>query len=143
MRSIVGRFLEHSRVFYFENGGNPEVYLGSADWMPRNLYERVEVMFPLKDAQLRLRLVADILPGYLSDTRKARLLGSDGTYSLPRAARNGHGFSVQDHLMRLANEGPRSVAMLAPLDSAMGEGKDGAAAEADESSSQATSNATV
>jgi polyphosphate kinase len=111
--------------------------------MPRNLYERVEVMFPLKDAQLRLRLVADILPGYLSDTRKARLLGSDGTYSLPRAARNGHGFSVQDHLMRLANEGPRSVAMLAPLDNAMSEGKGGAAAESDESSSQATSNATV
>ena len=50
VRSIVGRFLEHSRIFYFENGGKPEVYLGSADWMPRNLYERVEVLFPLKDA---------------------------------------------------------------------------------------------
>ena len=47
VRSIVGRFLEHSRIFYFENGGKPEVYLGSADWMPRNLYERVEVLFPL------------------------------------------------------------------------------------------------
>ena len=49
VRSIVGRFLEHSRIFYFENGGNPEVYLGSADWMPRNLYERVEVLFRVKD----------------------------------------------------------------------------------------------
>jgi polyphosphate kinase len=143
VRSIVGRFLEHSRIYYFENGGNPEVYLGSADWMPRNLYERVEVMFPLKDPQLRLRLVSDILPAYLSDTRKARLLASNGTYSLPRAARNGHGFSVQEHLMRLANEGPRSVAMLAPVDPAMGEGRGGAAGESDESSSQATSNATV
>ena len=46
VRSIVGRFLEHSRIFYFENGGEPDIYLGSADWMPRNLYERVEVMFP-------------------------------------------------------------------------------------------------
>jgi polyphosphate kinase len=48
VRSIVGRFLEHSRIYYFENGGDPEVYLGSADWMPRNLHERVEVLFPLK-----------------------------------------------------------------------------------------------
>jgi polyphosphate kinase len=53
VRSIVGRFLEHSRIFYFENGGNPDIYLGSADWMPRNLYERVEVLFPLKDPAIR------------------------------------------------------------------------------------------
>ena len=102
VRSIVGRFLEHSRIFYFENGGKPEIYLGSADWMPRNLYERVEVLFPLKDPQLCERVCTEILSAYLADTRKARILGSDGTYSRPRAVRNGHGFSVQEHLMRLA-----------------------------------------
>jgi polyphosphate kinase len=141
VRSIVGRFLEHSRIFYFENGGNPEVYLGSADWMPRNLYERVEVLFPVKDPQLRARVVSDILPAYLADTRKARLLGSNGCYSVPRAGRNGHGFSVQEHLMREASEGPRNVTISAPLDQV--EGKGGAAPDTDEAGSQATSNATV
>ena len=102
VRSIVGRFLEHSRIFYFENGGEPEIYLGSADWMPRNLYERVEVLFPLKDSEHCRRVCAEILASYLADTRKARILGSDGRYSRPRAIRNGHGFSVQEHLMRLA-----------------------------------------
>jgi len=143
VRSIVGRFLEHSRIFYFENGGSPEVYLGSADWMPRNLYERVEVLFPLKDPQLRARVVSEILPGYLTDTRKARLLGSDGCYSLPKAARNGHGFSVQEHLMRQASEGPRNVAILAPLEQGIAEGKGDAAGDSEEPASQATSNATV
>lgn len=102
VRSIVGRFLEHSRIFYFENSGKPEIYLGSADWMPRNLYERVEVLFPLRDPQHCERVCTEILTSYLGDTRKARILSSDGTYSYPRAGRNGHGFSAQDHLMRLA-----------------------------------------
>jgi polyphosphate kinase len=102
VRSIVGRFLEHSRIFYFENGGKPEIFLGSADWMPRNLYERVEVLFPLKDPQHCERVCNEILSSYLADTRKARILGSDGAYSRPRAVRNGHGFSVQEHLMHLA-----------------------------------------
>jgi polyphosphate kinase len=102
VRSIVGRFLEHSRIFYFENGGTPDIYLGSADWMPRNLYERVEVLFPLKDPQHRARVCNEILASYLADKRKARILGSDGSYSRPRSVRNGHGFSVQEHLMQLA-----------------------------------------
>jgi polyphosphate kinase len=102
VRSIVGRFLEHSRIFYFENGGKPDIYLGSADWMPRNLYERVEVLFPLKDPQHCERVCNEILSSYLADTRKARILGSDGAYSRPRAVRNGHGFSAQEHFMRLA-----------------------------------------
>jgi len=103
VRSIVGRFLEHSRIFFFENGGTPEVYLGSADWMPRNLYERVEVVFPVKDPQICERLCSEILSSYLADTRKARLLGPDGKYSRPKVVRNGHGFSVQDHLMQVAS----------------------------------------
>ena len=80
VRSIVGRFLEHSRIYYFANGGNEEIYLGSADWMPRNLYERVEVLFPLKDPLLRERVQHEILAAYLADNLKARILQKDGTY---------------------------------------------------------------
>jgi polyphosphate kinase len=102
VRSIVGRFLEHSRIFYFENGGLPEVYLGSADWMPRNLYERVEILFPLKDAVIRERVCTEILGAYLSDTCKARLLCSNGGYSRVRAGRKGVAVNAQDHLLRVA-----------------------------------------
>jgi polyphosphate kinase len=102
VRSIVGRFLEHSRIYYFENAGAPELYLGSADWMPRNLYERVEVLFPVKDELLRERLCEEILPSYLADNRKARVLGPDGGYSYVHRERGAKGFSVQAHLMELA-----------------------------------------
>ena len=80
VRSIVGRFLEHSRIYYFANGGDEEVYLGSADWMPRNLYERVEVIFPVKDELLRDRVRHEILGAYLADNVKARVLQKDGRY---------------------------------------------------------------
>lgn len=111
VRSIVGRFLEHSRIFYFENGGEPEVYLGSADWMSRNLHERVEVLFPLKNPLLRDRVVHEILAAYLADNVKARFLQKDGRYlrawqssrgrskSPPRGAA---AFNAQDFLIRLA-----------------------------------------
>jgi polyphosphate kinase len=102
VRSIVGRFLEHSRIYFFENGGTPEIYLGSADWMPRNLYERVEVLFPVKHEALRDRLCKEILPAYLSDNKKARVLGSDGQYTPVSKTRGNQGFSVQEHLMELA-----------------------------------------
>lgn len=104
VRSIVGRFLEHSRIFYFENGGTPEIYLGSADWMPRNLYERVEVLFPLKDQSLCERISKEILPAYLADNRKARVLGSDGQYTALCRRKGVKGFSVQEHLMDLAGD---------------------------------------
>src|SRR5260370_2503028 len=80
--------------------------------MPRNLYERVEVLFPLKDPQLFQRVSTEILSACLADTRKARILGPDGTYSRPRAVRNGHGFSAQEHLMRLSagmGDGPSTT----------------------------------
>jgi polyphosphate kinase len=80
VRSIVGRFLEHSRIFWFANGGEEELYCGSADWMPRNLFERCEVVFPIRDPQLRARVRDEILAAYLADTVKARLLRSDGSY---------------------------------------------------------------
>jgi polyphosphate kinase len=111
VRSIVGRMLEHSRVFYFQNGGEEEVYLGSADWMPRNLYERVEVMFPIKDPLLRERVRREILESYLADTLKARLLQKDGTYVRTWQAQGKRkpaaGFSAQDFLIGLA-EGRQS-----------------------------------
>ncbi len=79
VRSIVGDFLEHSRIFYFENAGNYEVYCGSSDWMPRNLLRRVEIMFPILDESLKERVIY-ILETLLSDTVKARIEQSDGTY---------------------------------------------------------------
>jgi polyphosphate kinase len=80
VRSIVGRFLEHSRVWYFANDGNEEVYLGSADWMPRNLNRRVEVVCPVKDARLRHYLRDEVLEAYLRDNVNARELQPDGAY---------------------------------------------------------------
>ena len=80
VRSIVGRFLEHSRIYYFSNGGDEEVYIGSADWMPRNLYERVEVLTPLKDPMAVERVRQEILEGYLVDNVKTRILAKDGSY---------------------------------------------------------------
>jgi polyphosphate kinase len=112
VRSIVGRFLEHSRIFYFENGGASEIYLGSADWMPRNLYERVEVLFPLKDEDLKERICKEILPSYLADNRKARVLGPHGLYTHLHRERGKKGFSVQDHLMALAHTDAHRAAEL-------------------------------
>ena len=79
VRSIVGDFLEHSRVFYFENAGNYEVYCGSSDWMPRNLQRRVEIMFPILDEGLKKKVIY-ILETLLADTEKARIELPDGTY---------------------------------------------------------------
>ena len=78
--SIVGRFLEHSRIYYFRNGGDEEVYLGSADLMPRNLDHRVEILFPLADDKLVARVRDELLARYLGDTAKARRMLPDGTY---------------------------------------------------------------
>ena len=79
VRSIVGNFLEHARIFYFRNGGNEEFYMGSADWMPRNLDKRVEIMFPVEDAALREK-VRHILQVQLDDNVKAHILQPSGVY---------------------------------------------------------------
>ncbi len=79
--SIVGRFLEHSRIYYFKNGGNEEIYLGSADLMPRNIDRRVEVLFPVQDRQMILHIRDDILNNYMKDNTKARIMLPDGSYS--------------------------------------------------------------
>jgi polyphosphate kinase len=78
--SIVGRFLEHSRVYYFANAGEPVVYLASADWMPRNFYRRVEIAFPVQDTALRDEIIHEVLPRYVNDRVKARELQANGTY---------------------------------------------------------------
>jgi polyphosphate kinase len=80
VKSIVGRFLEHSRIFYFHNNGNEEIYLGSADLMPRNLDRRVEVLFPVEDPRLLRHIREEILDIYLSDSDKARDMQADGHY---------------------------------------------------------------
>jgi polyphosphate kinase len=111
VRSIVGRFLEHSRIFCFENGGEQEVYLGSADWMPRNLHERVEVLFPLKSPLLRDRVRYEILAAYLADNLKSRFLQKDGRYLRPWQSPKGRrgspprgssAFNAQEFLIALA-----------------------------------------
>jgi polyphosphate kinase len=103
VRSVVGRFLEHSRIFYFANGGQDEFYLGSADWMPRNLFERCEVVFPVRDSAAIARIHDEILPAYLADTTKARLQQADGSYlRANKVLKDAPEFSSQDYLMQLA-----------------------------------------
>jgi len=109
VRSVVGRLLEHSRIFYFENGGDDEVYISSADWMPRNLYERVEVLCPVLDASLQQRMKDEILAAYMADNVKARFLDRRGQYwRLPRH-RGEKDFCAQDFLIAVA-EGTATAA---------------------------------
>jgi polyphosphate kinase len=98
--SIVGRFLEHSRIYAFGNGGSPEIYLGSADLMERNLDRRVEVVFPVEDAGLAARIHGVILPAYLRDTVNARRLIPDGRYERIEPAAGEEPFDVQTWLLR-------------------------------------------
>mgnify|MGYP001810165871 CR=1 FL=1 len=100
VRSVVGRYLEHSRIYRFENGGTPEVWLSSADWMERNLDRRVELLFPVENPKLRAR-IEDFIDLYAQDTEKARYLHEDGEYR-KRTARRGTAVQAQDHFMRLA-----------------------------------------
>ena len=103
VRSIVGRYLEHSRIFHFANGGDDEIFLGSADWMPRNLFERCEVAFPVRDPAAKARIHDEILPAYLADTLKARVQQSDGTYRrASQVLKDAPLFSAQDFLMQLS-----------------------------------------
>jgi polyphosphate kinase len=98
VRSIIGRFLEHTRVFYFENGDDCEVYASSADWMERNMFDRVEIGFPIEIKSLRERIIQD-LKWYLKDNTHAWLLGRDGNYTLPVLAEGEEPFSVQQTLL--------------------------------------------
>ena len=97
VRSIVGRFLEHSRVFYFYAGGEEKVYLSSADWMDRNFFRRVEVAFPVNDKNLKKRVIDEAFTQALRDNLRAWVQQADGTYSLVR--RRGAAFSLHQHLI--------------------------------------------
>ena len=101
VRSVVGRFLEHSRVYYFSNGGAEEFYTGSSDWMPRNLNRRVEVVVPVHDARLQRHLKEEILTAYLRDNVKARKLLPDGSYERIQPAEGEERFDSQLYFMKV------------------------------------------
>jgi len=94
--SIVGRFLEHSRIYYFGNGGDEELYLGSADLMERNLDRRVEAVFPVEDANIRRHIHDELIGAYLRDTVNARVLHEDGSWKLRRPAKGEEPFDAQE-----------------------------------------------
>jgi len=102
VRSVVDRFLEHSRIFYFENARQPRVFLSSADWLPRNFFRRVELAFPIEDGVLRDRLINEILAVSLADNTKARFLSSDGSYHRPRPLNGDKPQRSQMEFMELA-----------------------------------------
>ena len=100
VRSIIDRFLEHSRIYYFENACQPQVFVGSADWLPRNLFRRIEVVFPVEDGVLRERIINEILAMTLADNCKARILSKDGSYKL--MAKRGKAHRSQFEFIALA-----------------------------------------
>jgi polyphosphate kinase len=101
VRSIVDRFLEHSRVYVFGPDDDCQIFLSSADWMPRNFYRRVEVMFPIEAPDLRERILHEILPAHLMDNVKARILQSDGTYVRSHPPEGGVAYRCQERLLAL------------------------------------------
>ena len=104
VRSIIGRFLEHHRVWYFENAGTPDVWLASADWMGRNLFKRIEVAFPVRDPALAKRVVDEGLLGYLADNRDAWALAPDGTWKRLAPHGRAHPRSAQSELLARLRE---------------------------------------
>jgi len=102
VRSVVGRFLEHTRIYHFHNAGDPKVYLASADWMDRNFFRRVETCFPIEEEALRNRVVRDGLLAYLADNCQSWTLNSDGTYKRVKAGNQKPRNAQQQLLERLA-----------------------------------------
>jgi polyphosphate kinase len=98
VRSVIGRFLEHTRIFYFHNDGAEQVYLSSADWMGRNFFGRVEVCFPILDAALRQRIITEGLQPYLEDNTRAWIMDGDGQYACQSPLRS-KPFGAQEHLL--------------------------------------------
>jgi polyphosphate kinase len=110
--SIVGRFLEHSRVYYFENAGQADIYLSSADWMPRNFYRRVEIAFPIDAPAPREEMVNDILPSLLNDQVKARELQPDGSYVRLHPAEGAARSQAQLHFRERSRQARKAAAEL-------------------------------
>lgn len=109
VRSIVDRFLEHSRIYYFENACQPQVFLSSADWMPRNFFRRIELAIPVEDGVLRERVISELLAISLADTAKARFLQSDGSYQRATATRGGQPCRSQVQFMAVATAGAEAL----------------------------------
>jgi len=109
VRSVVGRYLEHSRIYYFYNSGNEEVYLSSADLMQRNLDGRVETTFGVQNEKLKKVLINNILQPYLKDNTKARILNSSMEYSLLQPEENEKKFNIQDWMMKHAEKGASRI----------------------------------
>jgi polyphosphate kinase len=103
--SILDRFLEHSRVYYFHNGGDPEIYSGSADWMPRNFKKRAEILYPIEDIKLKARIIDEILMTYLNDNVKARFMQPDGSYIRATPKDGAKLLRSQSSLIAIAREG--------------------------------------
>jgi len=103
--SILDRFLEHSRIYYFHNGGSPEIYSGSADWMPRNFKRRAEILYPIENTELKARIINEILMTYLNDNVKARLMQPDGSYVRVKPKDGGKEVRSQSALIGIAREG--------------------------------------
>jgi polyphosphate kinase len=103
--SILDRFLEHSRIYYFHNGGNPEIYSGSADWMPRDFRKRAEILFPIENTNLKSRIINEILLTYLSDNVKARLMQPDGSYVRIKPKGGEKPIRSQSELIAIARRG--------------------------------------
>ena len=99
VRSVVGRFLEHARLFYFQNEGAEDVHLSSADWMDRNFFRRIELAFPVLDPALKQRVIREGLQAYLDDVSQAWTMDSEGSYEAP-ASRRGKPRVVQEELLR-------------------------------------------
>jgi polyphosphate kinase len=103
--SILDRFLEHSRLYYFHNGGNPEIYSGSADWMPRNFKKRAEILYPINNTDLKSRIMDEILMTYLKDNVKARLMQPDGSYIRVKPKDGEKPMRSQNELIAIARKG--------------------------------------
>ena len=113
--SVLGRFLEHSRIYYFHNSGKGTLLMGSADLMPRNLDNRVETLYPIEDDDMRAHIVTDLLEAYLRDTAKARIMQADGSYTRAAPAGDGPAFSIQDTLADRAANDPEIAFPLSAL----------------------------
>jgi len=109
VHSVVGRFLEHSRIYYFENACQPQVFISSADWMPRNFFRRIELAIPVEDGVLRERLISEVLAVSLADNAKARFLQPDGSYRRATAASDGKSCRSQVQFMAAATSGEQAL----------------------------------
>ncbi|MBA2057094.1 polyphosphate kinase 1 [Psychrobacter cryohalolentis] len=103
VRSVIGRFLEHTRIYYFYNDGDERLYCGSADWMDRNLFHRVEVAFPIEDKKLSKQIYQDGLLSYLQDNKQAWILSGDGNWQRTKPAADEAPHIAQEHLLKVIN----------------------------------------